>query len=66
MRGRPDADDPTAARDRPEPTCERCSVSEVTIVVRERALDEKRAVASGTTAGDLFEDRSVVVARING
>jgi threonyl-tRNA synthetase len=41
-------------------------VSEVTIVVRERAQDEKRAVATGTTAGDLLGDRSVVVARING
>jgi threonyl-tRNA synthetase len=41
-------------------------VSEVTIVVRERAQDEKRAVTTGTTAGDLFPDRSVVVARING
>jgi threonyl-tRNA synthetase len=41
-------------------------VSEVTIVVRERAQDEKRAVTTGTTAGDLFENRSIVVARING
>ena len=41
-------------------------MSEVTIVVRERAQDEKRAVTTGTTAGDLFPDRSVVVARING
>lgn len=41
-------------------------MSEVTIVVRERAQDEKRAVTTGTTAGDLFGDRSVVVARING
>jgi threonyl-tRNA synthetase len=41
-------------------------VSEVTIVVRERAQDEKRAVTTGTTAGDLFPDRSIVVARING
>lgn len=41
-------------------------MSELTIIVRERAQDEKRAVATGTTAGDLFADRSVVVARING
>jgi threonyl-tRNA synthetase len=41
-------------------------VSEVTIVVRQSAQDEKRAVTTGTTAADLFEDRSVVVARING
>jgi threonyl-tRNA synthetase len=41
-------------------------VSEVTIVVRQSAQDEKRAVTAGTTAGDLFEDRSIVVAKVNG
>jgi threonyl-tRNA synthetase len=41
-------------------------VSEVTIVVRGGAQDDKRAVTAGTTPANLFEDRSVVVARING
>jgi len=42
-------------------------VSEVSIVVRTAAQETPRAVATGTTAGDLFtDDRAVVVARING
>jgi threonyl-tRNA synthetase len=42
-------------------------VSEVSIVVRTAAQEAPRAVATGTTAGDLFaDDRTVVVARVNG
>ncbi|HEY6796182.1 MAG TPA: threonine--tRNA ligase [Kineosporiaceae bacterium] len=42
-------------------------MSEVPIVVRSAAQESPRAVAAGTTAADLFaDDRSVVVARING
>ena len=42
-------------------------MSEVTIVLRSDARDEKRVVTAGTTAADLFSgDRSVVVARVNG
>lgn len=50
-----------------------CAVSEVSIVVRSpgaegaaESSEQKRTVATGTTCGDLFEDRSVVVARVNG
>jgi threonyl-tRNA synthetase len=43
------------------------AVSEVSIVVRTAAEEAPRAVATGTTAADLFaDDRSVVVARVNG
>jgi len=45
-------------------------VSEISIVVRTAAtpdgVEEKRTVPSGSTCADLFEDRSVVVARVNG
>ena len=42
-------------------------MSEVSIVVRTAAQETPRAVATGTTAADLFgDDRAVVVARVNG
>jgi threonyl-tRNA synthetase len=42
-------------------------VSEVSILVRTTAHEEPRAVTTGTTAAELFsDDRSVVVARVNG
>ena len=42
-------------------------MSEVSIVVRSAAQDDKRSVAAGTTPAELFaDDRSVVVARVNG
>jgi threonyl-tRNA synthetase len=42
-------------------------VSEVSIVIRSAVQDDKRSVAEGTTPADLFtDDRSVVVARVNG
>jgi threonyl-tRNA synthetase len=42
-------------------------VSEVSIVVRRAAQEDPRAVPTGTTAADVFgDDRSVVVARVNG
>lgn len=42
-------------------------MSEVTIVLRSGAHDEKRVVTAGTTGADVFaDDRSVVVARVNG
>ncbi len=42
-------------------------MSEVTIVVRSDAQDEKRVVTAGATGAELFAgDRSVVVARVNG
>jgi threonyl-tRNA synthetase len=41
-------------------------VSDVSIVVRSADKDEPRVVGTGTTAGDLFEDRDIVVARVNG
>jgi threonyl-tRNA synthetase len=41
-------------------------VSDVQIVVRTEGRDERRTVATGTTAADLFgEDREIVVARVN-
>jgi len=42
-------------------------VSEVSILVRTAALETQRAVTTGTTAAELFaDDRSIVVARVNG
>jgi threonyl-tRNA synthetase len=42
-------------------------VSEVSIVVRTAAQDERRVVTTGTTAAQVFgDDRTVVVARVNG
>lgn len=42
-------------------------MSEVSILVRTAALETPRAVTTGTTAAELFaDDRSVVVARVNG
>ncbi len=41
-------------------------MSDVQIVVRTEGRDERRTVATGTTAADLFgEDREIVVARVN-
>ena len=42
-------------------------MSEVSILVRTAALETQRAVTTGTTAAELFaDDRSIVVARVNG
>ncbi len=42
-------------------------VSQVSIVIRSSAQDDKRAVAPGTTPLELFaDDRSIVVAKVNG
>ncbi|MFZ0157644.1 MAG: threonine--tRNA ligase [Kineosporiaceae bacterium] len=41
-------------------------MSEVSIVIHSSAQDDKRVVETGTTCAELFEDRSIVVARVNG